>query len=124
MIEMVLRAALSTTGTQTGQSEWHCSEPQVHRWQLHPKLKSMLAYSGTAVLHVRLVSALQAVVVGCSDGWLYFLDITSGRQRAVVDTAGAIKSPPVVDSWQGWGCLWMASHGKHLLACSSQGKAF
>lgn len=96
----------------------------MHRWQLHPKLKSMLAYSGTAVLHVRLVSALQAVVVGCSDGWLYFLDITSGRQRAVVDTAGAIKSPPVVDSWQGWGCLWMASHGKHLLACSSQGKAF
>ena len=68
--------------------------------------------------------ALQAVVVGCSDGGLYFLDIASGRQQAVVDTAGAIKSPPVVDSWQGWGCVWTASHGKQLLACSSQGEVW
>ena len=68
--------------------------------------------------------ALQAVVVGCSDGRLYFLDIASGRQQALVDTAGAIKSPPMVDSWQGWGCLWMASHGKLLLACSSRGEVW
>lgn len=67
--------------------------------------------------------ALQAVVVGCSDGMLYWLDIASGRQQAVVDTAGFIRSPAVVDSWQGWGCAWMASHGKLLLACSSQGEA-
>lgn len=66
--------------------------------------------------------ALQAIVVGCSDGKLYFLEIASGKQQAVVDTAGAIKSPAVVDSWQGWGCLWMASHGKLLTACSSQGE--
>ena len=65
---------------------------------------------------------MQAVVVGCSDGNLYFLDMASGRQLAVVDTGGTIKSPGVVDSWQGWGCLWMASHGKLLLGCSSQGK--
>lgn len=67
---------------------------------------------------------LQAVVVGCADGRLYFLGVASGQQQAVVDTAGAIKSLPVVDSWQGWGCLWMASHGKQLQACSSQGETF
>ena len=64
---------------------------------------------------------MQALVVGCSNGGLYFLELCSGIQLAVVDTGGAIKSPPAVDSWQGWGCLWMASHGKQLLATTSQG---
>lgn len=66
---------------------------------------------------------MQAVVVGCSDGKLYFLDIVTGRQLAVVDTGGTIKSPPAVDGWQDWGCVWMASHGRRLLACTSQGIA-
>lgn len=64
---------------------------------------------------------MQAVVVGCNDGKLYFLDIVTGRQLAAVDTGGTIKSPPAVDSWQDWGCVWMASHGRRLLACTSQG---
>ena len=64
---------------------------------------------------------MQAVVVGCSNGSLYFLATATGHQLAVVDTGGTIKSPPSVDSWQGWGCLWVASHGRQLLACTSEG---
>lgn len=66
---------------------------------------------------------LQAVVVGSSNGWLYFLDVSTGRKLAGVDTGGAIKSGAVVDPWQqrGLGCLWLASYGKQLLACASTG---
>lgn len=63
---------------------------------------------------------MQAVVVGCSNGSLYFLGIATGHQLAVVDTGGTIKSPPTVDSWQG--CLWVASHGRQLLACTNEGR--
>ncbi|DBA85609.1 TPA: hypothetical protein ACH3X1_005188 [Trebouxia sp. C0004] len=68
-----------------------------------------------------IASDCQAVVVGCSNGSLYFLAIATGHQLAVVDTGGTIKSPPVVDSWQGWGCLWVASHGRQLVACANAG---
>ncbi len=64
---------------------------------------------------------MQAIIVGCSNGSLYFLDLATGQQLAVLDTGGTIKSPPVVDSWQGWGYLWVASHGRQLLACTSEG---
>jgi len=65
---------------------------------------------------------MQAVVVGCSNDSLYFLAIATRHQLAVVDTGGTIRSPPVVDSWQGWGCLWVASHGRQLLAFTNEGR--
>ncbi|KAL0042895.1 hypothetical protein WJX79_002928 [Trebouxia sp. C0005] len=68
-----------------------------------------------------ITSDCQAVVVGCRNGSLHFLGIATGHQLAVVDTGGTIKSPPIVDSWQGWGCLWVSSHGRQLFACTSEG---
>lgn len=67
---------------------------------------------------------MQAVAVGSNDGYLYLLDIVTGEQLAAVDTGGAIKGAPTVDPWQhqGLGLVWLASHGKQLLGCTSAGK--
>ena len=52
---------------------------------------------------------------------LDFLDLPTGQLLGMQHTCGAVKSAPVVDSWAGKGWVWVASHGKRLLAFNSQG---
>ncbi|XP_024536242.1 putative acyl-activating enzyme 19 isoform X1 [Selaginella moellendorffii] len=48
------------------------------------------------------------VVVGCYDGFVYFLDPDDGRVMWRFQTDGEVKCQPVVDTWEGY--IWCGSH--------------
>ncbi|XP_068175474.1 beta-alanine-activating enzyme isoform X2 [Antennarius striatus] len=58
------------------------------------------------------------VVVGCYDGWVYFLCAASGKTRWTFETGDAVKSCPAVDRLTG--LVMVGSHDGHVYALDPQ----
>mmetsp|Transcript_24036 Transcript_24036/g.66775 ORF Transcript_24036/g.66775 Transcript_24036/m.66775 type:complete len:707 (-) Transcript_24036:1535-3655(-) len=61
---------------------------------------------------VAVTRDLSWAVVGCGDSCLYFLELATGKIGGSWAADGELRSPPVVDSWDGH--VWVTSHGCRL----------
>ncbi|KAH8969881.1 hypothetical protein BDL97_02G057300 [Sphagnum fallax] len=92
---------------------------------------SVDAISGVVQWEVQLTGRVESsaaithdfsqVVVGCYDGFIYFLDFWTGEKVWSFETGGEVKCQPTLDTWHGWICLIYGdgrcgSHDHHIYA--------
>ncbi|CAD7702687.1 unnamed protein product [Ostreobium quekettii] len=66
-----------------------------------------------------VTSDMQSVAVACRVGTIYFLRLVDGIVLGQVNVGGEIRSPPLVDPWEGY--IWVGTHGRDVVAAMSPG---
>ncbi len=65
-----------------------------------------------------------AVAVSCGDGCVRFLSLADGRLLSTSGRLeGGLRAAPACDPWPGCGVVWVATHGRRLVALESPGGA-